>query len=267
MIRWPATFPASPAIVVVMLALLSGCVTYTESTFDVARDRDKAEKAHVDLGLAYIQQERFDRARQKLNRALEINSDSAPATAAMGLLNQAEGEYELAEQRFVEALRKDSEFTRGRSYYGAFLFNQGRYEDALEQFREASQDTEYQNRAGIFVNLGRTASRLGKHEEAAQAYQRAMRLDRNRREALEGAITALLDADKYDEARPLYEQLQRRLERTPDARQSAQSLWAGIRLAREENDVDTEASLVLQLRNRFPESDEHRKYKALRADD
>ncbi len=267
MTRWCTKVPVLPAILLMLIVALTGCVTYTDSTFDVAQDKEKAEQAYVRLGLAYLQQERFDRSRQNLNRALEINNRSAPAKAGLGLLNQAEGEYEIAEKRFLEALSEDPDFTRGRSYYGAFLFNQGRYDEALEEFRTASEDTEYENRAGIFVNLGRTANRMGLHEEAVQAYQRALRLNRNRRDAMEGSITALLELDRYDEARPLYQQLVRRIEQTQDARHSPQSLWAGIRIARQDNDADREASLALQLRNRFPDSDEHRKYRALKADE
>ncbi len=253
--------------IVLMLGFLGGCVSTTESTFQVAQDEEKAEEAYVRLGLAYIQEERFDRARRHLNRALDINSDSAPAKGAMGLLNQAEGEYELAEERFEEALRMDSEFTRGRSYYGVFLYNQGRYEESLEQFRTASEDTEYDNRAGVFVNRGRAATAVDEHEEAAESYQRAMRLERNNRRALEGALESLVELDRYDEARPLFERFSHAVNSADDVTHSPRTLLAGIKLARHDGDADQEASLALQLRQRFPDSEQHRRYRAMSADE
>lgn len=258
---------ARNALVVMLLVLLGGCVSTTESTFQVAKDEEKAEQAYVRLGLAYIQEERFDRARQHLNRALEINSNSAPAMAAIGLLNQAEGEYGLAEERFQNALSVDSDFTRGRSYYGVFLYNQGRYQEALEQFREASEDTEYENRSGIFVNRGRAASELGKYEEAANAFQRAMRLDSSNRRALEGALGALVELERYDEARPLFERFARSVRSAENVSHSPRTLLAGIKLARHDGDRDQEASLALHLRQHFPDSEQHRRYRAMSADD
>ncbi len=253
--------------IVVIFVFLGGCVSTTESTFQVAQDEEKAEQAYVRLGLAYIQEERFDRSRRHLNRALEINSSSAPATAAMGLLNQAEGEYALAEERFQQALDMDSGFTRGRSYYGVFLYNQGRYEEALEQFRTASEDTEYDNRGGIFVNRGRAAARIGEHEEAVESFQRAMRLERNNRRALEGALESLVELERFDEARPLFEQFARTVRSAEDVSHSPRTLLAGIKLARHDGDMDQEASLALQLRQRFPDSEQHRRYRAMSADD
>lgn len=253
--------------ILAMLVFLGGCVSTTEGTFQVAQDEERAEQAYVQLGLAYIQEERFDRARRHLNRALEINSNSAPATATMGLLNQAEGEYGLAEERFQRALDLDSDFTRGRSHYAVFLYNQGRYEESLEQFRIASQDTEHDNRAGVFVNRGRAAREIGEHEEAAESFQRAMRLDRGNRRALEGSLTSLVELERYNEARPLFERFAQTVRSSEDVSHSPRTLLAGIKLARHDGDRDKEASLALQLRQQFPDSEQHRRYRAMSADD
>ncbi|TVP52174.1 MAG: type IV pilus biogenesis/stability protein PilW [Halomonadaceae bacterium] len=251
-----------------ILALsLSGCVRTTDGSFSSSADKDKAEAAYVRLGLAYLQEEQFDRSRQHLNRAMEINRRSAPAMAGLGLLNEAQGEMEIAERRFNEALSADRNYTRGRSYYGAFLYNEGRFEEAYEQLRRASEDTEFEGRPGIFINIGRTANRLGRYEDAAAAYQRSLRLERNNHAALEGAMVNLVEAGKFADARPLYERLVMSIRASENVNHSAASLWAGIRLADDRGDQDQVASLALLLRSRYPDSVEFEQYRAMRAND
>jgi type IV pilus assembly protein PilF len=80
-------------------------------------------------------------------------------------------------------------------------------------------------------------------------------------------VAALVDAGRYDEARPLFDQLKARIRRSGQTSHTPRSLWAGIRIAQHEGDQDEVASLALQLRKRFPDSEEHRKYRSMKTDD
>ena len=260
--------PGATRVTAVLLIciLVSGCVSQRKGSF-ASGDPEKAEDDYVRLGLAYIQNDRYDRARRHLDRALEINDESAPAIAAKGLISQEEGEYDLAEERFRRALDLKPDYTRGRSHFGVFLYNRGRYEEALEQFRRAAEDTDYDNRAGVFINLARTASRLERHDEAAEAYKRAMQLKRGSMRAHIGAVASLVDAGRYAEARPLYRQLRTRIERSPNASHSPETLLAGIRLAREAGNDEEASELAKELQQRFPDSEEYEQYRTMSTDD
>lgn len=251
-----------------MLSLsLTGCVRSTDGAFSSEADKEKAEQAYVRLGLAYLREEQYDRSRQHLNRALEINRKSAEALAGLGLLNQVQGEMDVAEKRFLEALSADSKYTRGRSHYGAFLYSEGRYKEALEQFEIASQDQEYEGRPGVFIKLGRTANALERYDRAAAAYQRALRLERGNQRALEGALVNLVEAERFQEAAPFFERLQMSIRASESVSHSPESLWAGIRIADHYDDQDRVSSLALLLRKRYPDSVEFEKYRAMKAND
>lgn len=252
--------------VLLLCILASGCVSQRQGTF-ASGEPEEAEDAYVRLGLAYIQDERYDRARRHLDRALEINDESAPAIAAQGLISQEEGEYDLAEKRFRRALDLNPDYTRGRSHFGVFLYNRGRYEEALEQFRRASEDTDFDSRAGVFINLARTATKLERHDEAADAYQRAMQLERGSMRAHVGAVVSLVDAGRYAKARPLYRQLRMRIERSQETSHTPASLLAGVRLAREAGDEEEASELAEQLEQRFPDSEEYEQYRTMSTDD
>ncbi|SFR43016.1 type IV pilus assembly protein PilF [Marinobacter daqiaonensis] len=250
-----------------LAALLAGCVTTTDSRFAREADRDEAVDNYVRLATAYLSKGNYDRARNHLDRALELDSSDAAALATKGLLYQAEGEPELAEEAYEKALRSDSGYTRGRVFYGAFLYNNQRYEEAREQFRVASRDTGYEDRASVFYNLGRTNERLGNLEAAAGDYERAVELRRGDSRALLALSRVLADAGDWSMASRYYSRLSQIIQRSPQLRHTPESLLVGVRIARHFGDYNRESSLALLLRNEYPNSEEYRQYKALIADD
>lgn len=245
------------------LLTLAGCVTTTNSPFAREADQQKAVKNYVRLGTAYISQGNYDRARDHLQRALQLDPDSAGALSAMGLIYQQEGETKLADETFREAIASDSSYTRGRLFYGAFLYGQGRYEDAREQFSRASQDTNFDDRGSIFYNLGRTQDQLGQHDDAVNSYRRAVELTRGNANYLLALSTALVQQGRYDEAQRYYQRLTGMIQRDPKLTHSPDSLLTGLKLAHYYGDQHREASLALLLRNQYPESEQLKQYRAL----
>ena len=263
--RFPQLMKCMGSLLIV--AILAGCVTTTDSRFAREADEEKALEDYVQLATAYIAQGNYDRARMHLERALQINPQSAPAQAAMGLILQREGETELAEAEFVQALDQDPDYTRARVYYAAFLFGQGRYQAARDQFASASSDTGYPDRGAVFYNLGLTESRLGNAEAAARAFKRSVELNRGDARAMLALASALVDAGEYDEAARYYDRLVAMMARNKQMTHTPESLLTGIRLARHQGDQNREASLALLLRNQYPNSEQYQKYKALKSDD
>ncbi|WP_336368181.1 type IV pilus biogenesis/stability protein PilW [Marinobacter sp. C2H3] len=253
----------SVAFLMVGLVALSGCVTTSTSPFAREADRQEAIQNYVKLATAYIGQGNFERARHHLDRALELDPDNAAALSARGLVENANGEPELAERSFREAIDSDSGYTRGRVYYGAFLYAQGRFQDARNQFMAASRDTDYDDRASVFFNLGLTEERLKELERAETAYTRAVELSRGEPRTLLALSRVLVEEEKYSMASRYYSRLLSIMARNKSVTHSAESLYTGIRIARHFGDRDQEASLALMLRNNFPDSVEYQQYKVL----
>lgn len=243
--------------------VVTGCVTTTDSRFAREADRAEALENYVTLATAYIGQGNLDRARHHLDRALKLDSDYPGARAAMGLVYNAEGEPELAEKNFRQAISEDPGYTRARVYYGAFLFGQGRMSDARDQFLAASRDTSYQDRGSVFFNLGMTQERLGELDAAATSYRRAVELTRGDARPLLALSRVAVELGNFDDAARYYSRLMSMMQRNPRLVHSPESLLTGIRIARHFSDRDQEASLVLQLRNNYPESVEYQQYKVL----
>ncbi|HET8849122.1 MAG TPA: type IV pilus biogenesis/stability protein PilW [Marinobacter sp.] len=261
-------FPTlTKALTLLFIAVLAGCVTTTDSRFAREADREEAINNYVQLATAYVGQGNVDRARHHIERALELDGDNARALAAQGLVYQAQGEDRLAGESYRKALDADSEYTRGRVYFGAFLFSKGDFEAARREFQRASQDTDYNDRASIFFNLGMTEERLGNLTSAEVAYRRAMEISRGEPLSLLALSRVLLEQGKHSEASRYYSQLQQLIQRSPRLAHSPESLYTGIQIARHLQDRNQEASLALLLRNEYPESEEYQQYKALIANE
>jgi len=256
------------AVATLLVALfISGCVTTTDSRFTREADEQKAIDNYVQLATAYIGQGNTERARHHLDRALELDPDSPQALAAFGLIYNSDGDAELAEESFKQAVSNDPSYTRGRVYYGAFLYSQGRLKESRDQFLAASKDTNYKDRGSVFYNLGMTQERLGLKEDAAVSYRRATELTRGDARSLLSLSRVMVESGDIAGAARHYDRLIQIMQRNERLQHSPESLLTGIRIARHSGDGNQEASLVLQLKNNFPESVEYQQYKALISND
>lgn len=241
--------------------LLSACVTTVESRLTRKADPEKAVDNYTQLGIGYIQQGRFDRARARINRALEIDPEYAPANNAMALLLQSEREPELAEEYFLKTIDLDSSFSRGQYNYGMFLMQHERYGEACKHLNNAAQDVEYQQRGTAFQNLGLCYYRDGKIDLAITTYERMLKVQRFNAPVLVNLSTLLYEKARYDEAQQYYNRFIRIVDRKK-SEQSANSLWLGVRLARIHGNAVDAAQYAKELKMNFPDSEEFKRYSA-----
>lgn len=243
---------------VVCTLIITACVT----TGDVGKrkiDKQKALEANVKLGMAYLQQKKRDSALRAFNKALEFDDNSAEAHQGMALVHQLNGETELAEASFKKALRSRADFSRAgiEVSYGRFLRQQGRCTEAMKYFETASKDISYPNRFDALYYLGVCSQEMGDMAKAKASYEYALNLNNNYAPAaLELAHMAFADRD-YSNAKKYLDVY------ATNSRQSARSLWLGIRIERIFGNKDKEASYALALKNLHPYSKEYLEYKNL----
>lgn len=243
---------------VVLAACLGGCVT--ESTRPFAEGSDgEALRSYLQLSAAYLQQGDMINARHHLDSAFAIDARNSEAFGIQALLHSRQGDVALADESFRRALALDRGSSQVRNNYAAFLYAHGRYQEAYEQLQPVVRDTGYRLRPQAFENLGFAALRLGRLDEAENAFGRALQLDAQLpRSNLELADLHLRRHDVQQASRYYgnYQMLSRFFGEPVNAR----ALWVGIRLERAlGNDRNVEEYAAL-LEQRFGDSEEFQLY-------
>jgi type IV pilus assembly protein PilF len=244
------------ATLICLAGLLAGCMSHTSgmNPLNTIQGREQARDAYIQLGIGYLQQGASERAKGPLGKALEIDPDNASAHTALALVFQTQMEPALADQHYRKALAVRPKDARILNNYGTFLYEQKRFEQAYERYRQASEDTLYGERSRVFENLGLTALALKREEQAMEHFQRALRLNANRPQALLAMSELSYNRKDYVAARNYYERF------TGLAEQNARSLLLGIRLARVFGNAGQAASHGLQLKRLYPASREYQLY-------
>lgn len=241
-------------LLLILCAVLSACVSSGSTPALRTEDgRSQARDAYIQLAIGYLQEGLTEQAKMPLQKALEIDPNSADAHAALALVFQNELEPDLAAQHYRRALSQGRN-TRIQNNYGGFLYEQGDYQGAYEQFKDAAQDTMYAGRSRVFENMGLTALRLNNKELALNHFERSLRLNPQQPQALLEAAWLLYERQEYVPAQRYYENF------TQLSEHSARSLLLGIRLASIFQDRNQAASLALQLKRLYPASAEYRQY-------
>lgn len=244
------------ALYLSLVCMLVGCVR-TGGPVDpmsTQEGRDAARDAYIQLGLGHLRQGSTEKAKEPLKNALELDSSSAEAYAALAVVYQYEMEPQLADENYRKAISLKRGEARLYNNYGSFLFEQKRYQDAYDQYLKASEDSLYSERSRVFENLGLAALQLGKREEAKQHFEKALRLNSQRATSLLQMALLSYEDKNYVAARSYYAGF------SQQASQSPQSLLLGIRLAKIFEDRDQAASLGLQLKRLYPGTPEYQQY-------
>lgn len=235
--------------------LLAGCVTTTTGGFTPEASDDDALNDYIQLAVAYYDANDMANARRHINNALAIDERNSEVFNILALVHQREGDLDLADEVFRRAIRFDPANSRARNNYAAFLFQQQRYEEAYDQLQTVANDTNYEGRAIAFENLGRSALRLGRLEDAARAFERALQLNGNLYVSTLELAQVRFDQGDYLAARTRYNQYLT-IKEFYGIPHTPRSLWIGIQVEghyRNDAVVDSYVRLLTALYQDSPE--------------
>lgn len=243
-----------------LLWVLAGCVQQIQTTPTSPQDSPPAKpadaqkraKIHTELGAGYYERGQLGIALQELKEALRADSNYAPAYNVIGLVYMELREDADAERNFQQALKIDPLDSDANNNYGRFLCDRKREEQSIKYFLAALKNPLYATPEKSYANAGVCVRRKGDEKAAEEYFRKALRIRPDQPQALYNMADLSFKRGQYLEARSYLVKYMR------VAAQTAESLWLGVRIEHKLGDRDSEASYALQLRRKYPESNETR---------
>lgn len=153
------------------------------------------------LGRIYYTQGNHDLAFAAIERALAIDPNDAGANQSIGSLYERQGRPEDAEAAFRKAVALDSDNPLPLDALANFLYRQGRYDEAIAQWQTLLRMAP--DHYGALVNLGSAFSESGRMAEAITLFESAIEIRPNYM-AYSNLGTALGRVGRLQEAEQAY---------------------------------------------------------------
>lgn len=246
-----------------LLLAAAGCAS--QSTLETrpvtdsggADNRRRAE-VHTALAGEYYARGNFAVALAEARLALKDDPTYYPAHNVQALVFMELREDVMARASFDQALRISPNNPEVLNNFGWFLCLRSETARGLEMMLRAASDTQYTSPEKAWLSAGLCLRRVGRNNEAEDAFRRAILI----RSDLIGALynLALINFER-GEMRDAENYLMRY---TRLSAPSIEALVLGVRIARAKDDKVAEDSFMQQLRRRYPDSPQMRELETAR---
>jgi len=241
----------TPIFVLVVLILVQGCSAIESIRESEERDH-RIAKTHVDLGIGYLKQGKYDIALEKLQKAVEAEPSYAPGHSAIAIVYEHLEKYDEADEHYREAINLSPDDGGLYNNYGVFLCGQKKYEKAEENFLRAIATPRYPTPELAYENAGVCERKSPKYDiRKAEDYLKKA-LDKNSRlpNALLNMAFIRYEQANYLSARGFLQRYE------SVARHTAESLWLGIQTEKKLKNNDAMQEYAKQLQTDFPKSEQ-----------
>jgi type IV pilus assembly protein PilF len=133
----------------------------------------EASQINVRLGLGYLQQGNYPRAKEKLLLAAQQNV-SQSSYGALAYFYERTHDNKLAAEYYQKAIALAPENGAPHNNYGAYLCRTGEYVAGDQQFKLAVNDTKYVNSASAYENAGLCALLVPDKAKAKIYFEKAL---------------------------------------------------------------------------------------------
>ena len=163
--------------------VLGGCVSTTTGPAEPEQD-DNAAEYNYQLGVQYLQNESYELARDRLERALELDPRLGKAYMTLGMTYEALDNLRLATEAYEDSVRVDPRNFELQNGYAVFLCKQREYDKAKRYFNRAANHPENDFAEATLTNAGLCMQQKPDAAAAEEFYRQALERKPNYGEAL-----------------------------------------------------------------------------------
>jgi type IV pilus assembly protein PilF len=241
------------AIAAATALLLAGCVQTTTGAVPDEPDDDGAARQYYQLGARYYRNGKYELARDRLKRALDLNPRMAVAHSTLALTYEALENARLARDHYAKAVRYAPDDPGVRNTYAVFLCRQERYEEAREQFEIAAGIPENDDAEITLTNAGVCMAQKPDYELAERFLREALEHKSSYGEALIQMAALKYKTEDFLTSRAF---LQRYL---ATHRAMPEVLYLAVQVEKALGDEEASTEYANQLLREFPDSAQARR--------
>ncbi len=153
---------------------MAACVQTTTGAVPDEPDDDNAARQYYQLGARYYRSGKYELARDRLHRALDLDPRMAIAHSTLALTYEALENARLAREHYAKAVRYAPDDAAVRNTYAVFLCRQQRYDDAREQFEIAARIPDNDEAEITLTNAGVCMAQKPDYELAERYLREAL---------------------------------------------------------------------------------------------
>ncbi|MGH8370936.1 MAG: type IV pilus biogenesis/stability protein PilW, partial [Gammaproteobacteria bacterium] len=237
------------SVALVVATMLAGCVSSGSSFPGDKVSLKQASEYNTQLGIAYLRQGDRNMAMQKLQKAIEQDSDNANAYLGLGLLYDSTGDTDKAQSSYEKAMDKAPDDPEVQNNYAVFLCQHGQQKKSEKYFLEAAQNPLYATPDAAFTNAGVCASQIPDLQTAEQYFRKALEINPIFPGALYQMAQLSYQQKKYLQARAFIERFN-----SVSKQPRPEVLLLGVQTERALGNMQNAAMYAKQLRSLFPDS-------------
>ncbi|MEZ0232455.1 MAG: type IV pilus biogenesis/stability protein PilW [Methylophilaceae bacterium] len=237
-------------VVLGLLFTLLGCAEQQTRQYGTESPSRERARVHTELGAGYYGQGQLPIALEEFQEAVRIDSSYALAYNGLGLVYAALKEDSKADSNFRRAIQLDSSNPESHNNYGSFLCSRNRVDESIAQFSEAFKNPLYATPGIAYMNAGICSLKKPDEKSAEMYFEKAL------------AVQPILYQAAYQLALIQFNRGQAGLAgetlrlALASADPTADVLWLGVRIQRALGDKSLETAYAIQLRKRYPSSEQ-----------
>lgn len=178
--RFKKIWPVFPIIAIILFSYATyqrNDVWKTEISIweDVVKKSPYKSRGYNNLGMAYIADKNWEKAKENLERCIWLDPYLSRAYNNLGVIYLRHDDYKTAGQYFLKAVIIQPGFAEANNNLGLVYSHERKFKKAIECYERAIKNSKYY--AEGYDNLGMVYYELGQREKAYECFNKAVELD------------------------------------------------------------------------------------------
>ena len=247
-----ATHVIVPVCAAALLVVLGGCVTTKSPHLNQGNTAADAAADNVQLAMAYMQEGNLERAKEKLDRAMQEDPGNPNVHSVLAMFYERINDQKKAEGELHQAMRLAPNDPGPVLFYGVYLCGQHRVDEGITRMLQVARNPLYRTPEAAYTDMGVCLLTAHRDEEAESAFRRALAIRPDYAEGAYQQAALELAHGRAREARDRVQKFIAQYNPTPEL------LLVGLRASRTLGDASSAAQFTKILRADFPNSEQAR---------